>query len=170
MLRPNRWKGLPRPEPPAMRRPARQCQNGKCEPSSTHSEKEVQNHFVRWHRSRQERLCGPRRERIWQARVGTHQRCPGQAARDDRSLPPCTIGIGIEACSGVHHWARLFTLHGHTVRLMAPKFVVPYRLSGKRGKNDACDAAAICEAVQRPNMRFVPIKTLDQQSRLLVGQ
>ena len=70
----------------------------------------------------------------------------------------------------MHHWARLFTLHGHTVRLMAPKFVVPYRLSGKRGKNDACDAAAICEAVQRPNMRFVPIKTLDQQSRLLVGQ
>ena len=72
------------------------------------------------------------------------------------SLQPCTIGI--EACSGAHHWARLFTRHGHTVRLMAPKFVVPYRLSGKRGKNDACDAAAICEAVQRPHMRFVPVK------------
>lgn len=80
------------------------------------------------------------------------------------SLPPCVIGM--EACSGAHHWARLFQAHGHTVRLMAPKFVVPYRLSGKRGKNDAADAAAICEAVQRPNMRFVPIKSLEQQGRL----
>ena len=82
------------------------------------------------------------------------------------SLPPCTIGL--EACSGAHHWARLFMTHGHTVRLMAPKFVAPYRLSGKRGKNDAADAAAICEAVQRPNMRFVPVKTQDQQGRLMV--
>ena len=63
------------------------------------------------------------------------------------SLPPCTIGM--EACSGAHHWARLFMAHGHTVRLMAPKFVAPYRLSGKQVKNDAADAAAICEAVQR---------------------
>jgi transposase len=82
------------------------------------------------------------------------------------SLPPCVIGM--EACSGAHHWARLFQAHGHTVRLMAPKFVAPYRMSGKQGKNDAADAAAICEAVQRPNMRFVPIKSVDQQSRLLV--
>lgn len=69
------------------------------------------------------------------------------------SLPPCVVGM--EACSGAHHWARLFQAHGHTVRLMAPKFVAPYRLSGKRGKNDAADAAAICEAVTRPSMRFV---------------
>jgi transposase len=82
------------------------------------------------------------------------------------SLPPCLIGM--EACSGAHHWARLFAVHGHTVRLMAPKFVVPYRLSGKRGKNDAADAAAICEAVTRPNMRFVPPKSIEQQSQLLV--
>jgi transposase len=82
------------------------------------------------------------------------------------SLPPCVIGM--EACSGAHHWARLFQALGHTVRLMAPKFVAPYRMSGKQGKNDAADAAAICEAVQRPNMRFVPTKSLDQQSRLLV--
>lgn len=82
------------------------------------------------------------------------------------SLPPCLIGM--EACSGAHHWARLFASHGHTVRLMAPKFVVPYRLSGKRGKNDAADAAAICEAVSRPNMRFVPVKSIDQQCELLV--
>ena len=81
------------------------------------------------------------------------------------SLPPCTIGI--EACSGAHHWARLFQAHGHTVRLIAPKLVTPYRMSGKRGKNDAADAAAICEAVSRPNMRFVPVKTVEQQSRLM---
>jgi transposase len=82
------------------------------------------------------------------------------------ALPPCLIGM--EACSGAHHWARQFQAHGHTVRLMAPKFVAPYRLSGKKGKNDAADAAAICEAVTRPNMRFVPPKNLQQQSELLV--
>ncbi len=74
----------------------------------------------------------------------------------------------MEACSGAHHWARLFATHSHTVRLMAPKFVAPYRLSGKRGKNDAADAAATCEAVQRPNMRFVPVKSIEQQTRLMV--
>ena len=79
-------------------------------------------------------------------------------------LPPCLIGM--EACSGAHHWARAFSRFGHTVRLMAPKFVVPYRLSGKRGKNDAADAAAICEAVQRPAMRFVPVKDEAQQAHL----
>ena len=72
--------------------------------------------------------------------------------------------IGMEACSGAHHWARLFAAHGHTVQLMAPKLVAPYRMRGKRGKNDA-GAAATCGAVQRPNMRFVPIKTEEQQSR-----
>jgi transposase len=82
------------------------------------------------------------------------------------TLPPCTIGM--EACSGAHHWARLFLAHGHTVRLMAPKLVTPYRMSGKRGKNDAADSAAICEAVARPNMRFVPVKTEEQQARLMV--
>ena len=81
-------------------------------------------------------------------------------------LPPCVIGM--EACSGAHHWARLFQAAGHTVRLIAPKFVTPYRMTGKRGKNDAADAAAICEAIQRPHMRFVPIKSLEQQSRLMV--
>ena len=82
------------------------------------------------------------------------------------NLPPCLIGI--VACSGAHHWAREFAKFGHTVRLMAPKFVVPYRMSGKRGKNDAADAAAICEAVTRPNMRFEPVKSIEQQSRLYV--
>lgn len=82
------------------------------------------------------------------------------------NVPPCLIGM--EACSGAHHWAREFARFGHTVRLMAPKFVAPYRMSGKRGKNDAADAAAIAEAVTRPNMRFVPLKSIEQQSRLFV--
>jgi transposase len=82
------------------------------------------------------------------------------------SLPPCTVAM--EACSGAHHWARLFMGPGHTVRLIAPKFVAPYRMSGVRGKNDAADAAAICEAVQRPQMRFVPVKSIEQQSQLMV--
>ena len=71
------------------------------------------------------------------------------------SLPPCTIGM--EACTGAHYWAREFQTYGHTVRLMAPKLVTPYRMSGKRGKNDAADAAAVCEATGRSNMRFVPV-------------
>jgi transposase len=78
-------------------------------------------------------------------------------------LPPCLIGM--EACSGAHEWARQFTLLGHTVRLMAAKFVAPYR---KSGKNDGNDAEAICEAVARPNMRFVPIKSVDQQAVLSI--
>jgi transposase len=82
------------------------------------------------------------------------------------ALAPCIIGM--EACSGAHHWARQFARFGHTVRLIAPKLVAPYRMSGKRGKNDAADAAAICEAVQRPNMRFVAIKTEAAQARLCV--
>jgi transposase len=76
-------------------------------------------------------------------------------------LPPCLIGM--EACSGAHHWARQFRQYGHTVKLIAPKFVTPYRMSGRRGKNDAADAAAIAEAVTRPAMRFVPVKEEHQQ-------
>ena len=80
------------------------------------------------------------------------------------NLPPCLIGM--EACSGAHHWARQFQQYGHTVRLIALKFVTPYRMTGKRGKNDAADAAAICEAVTRPQMLFVPIKDEHQQATL----
>ncbi len=76
-------------------------------------------------------------------------------------LQPCLIGM--EACSGAHEWARRFAASGHTVKLMAAKFVTPYR---KSGKNDGNDAEAICEAVTRPNMRFVPVKSLEQQSDL----
>jgi transposase len=75
--------------------------------------------------------------------------------------PACVIGL--EACSGAHEWARRFQQFGHTVKLMAPRFVAPYR---KNGKNDSNDAEAICEAVGRPHMRFVPIKTPEQQSVL----
>lgn len=76
------------------------------------------------------------------------------------SLPPCVIGR--EACSGAHHEARLLQASGHTVRLIAPKFVTPYRMTGKRGENDAADAAAICEAIQRPHMRFEPMEYTDR--------
>jgi transposase len=82
------------------------------------------------------------------------------------TLPACTVAM--EACSGAHHWARLFAEHGHTVKLIAPKFVAPYRMGGKTGKNDAADAEAICEAVQRPTMRFVPVKSVEQQGKLMV--
>lgn len=81
-------------------------------------------------------------------------------------LPPCVIGM--EACSGAHHLARTLLQIGHTPKLMAPKFVAPYRMQGARGKNDANDAAAICEAVTRPNMRFVPVKSVDAQVTLTI--
>lgn len=82
------------------------------------------------------------------------------------SLPPCLIGM--EACSGAHEWARKLIALGHDARLMAPKLVAPYREGGRHKKNDAADAAAICEAVQRKTMRFVPIKSEEQQGRLAV--
>ena len=77
------------------------------------------------------------------------------------NLPICLIGM--EACGSAHFWARKLESFGHTVRLMAPQFVKPYV---KANKNDAADAEAICEAVGRPNMRFVPIKNVEQQSVL----
>ena len=77
-------------------------------------------------------------------------------------LPACLIGI--EACATSHHWARTLSAMGHEVRLMPPSYVRGYV---KRGKSDALDAEAICEAVQRPSMRFVPVKTVEQQSILM---
>jgi transposase len=76
-------------------------------------------------------------------------------------LPPCLVGI--EACASAHHWSRELKALGHTVRMMPPAYVKPYV---KRHKNDATDAEAICEAVTRPNMRFVATKTPEQQSCL----
>jgi transposase len=78
-------------------------------------------------------------------------------------LPPCLIGI--EACATSHYWARELQALGHRVRLMPPAYVRPYV---KRQKNDASDAEAICEAVTRPNMRFVEIKTVEQQSCMVL--
>src|SRR5260370_18123339 len=77
-------------------------------------------------------------------------------------LPACLIGI--EACGSAHYWGRELTKLGHTVKLMAAQFVVPYR---KRGKNDANDAEAICEAGGPPNMRFVAITTGQDQAVLM---
>jgi transposase len=84
-----------------------------------------------------------------------------QVASFFANLPPCLIGM--EACGSAHHWARKLQSFGHTVKLMAPQFVKPYV---KTNKNDAADAEAICEAVSRPNMRFVPIKNGEQQAVL----
>ena len=82
----------------------------------------------------------------------------GQLLKFFATLPPCLIGM--EACGGAHHWARELQKMGHTVKLMAAQFVKPYV---KSNKNDANDAEAICEAVGRPTMRFVSIKTIAQQ-------
>ena len=79
------------------------------------------------------------------------------------ALPPCLVGI--EACPTAHHWSRKLQALGHTVRLMPPSYVKAYL---KRNKNDANDAAAICEAVMRPSMRFVPTKSEQQQSSLML--
>ena len=78
------------------------------------------------------------------------------------ALPPCLVGM--EACATSHHWARELRKLGHDVRLMPAKDVKAYV---KRNKNDAADAEAICEAVRRPTMRFVTVKTVEQQGRLM---
>ena len=78
-------------------------------------------------------------------------------------LPACLVGV--EACASSHHWAREISGLGHEVKLIPPRYVKPYV---KRNKNDAADAEANCEAVTRPNMRFVPIKTEEQQSVLML--
>ncbi|MGD8123176.1 IS110 family transposase, partial [Vibrio sp. TRT 2004] len=77
------------------------------------------------------------------------------------TLPPCIVGM--EACSGAHHWSRELRKLGHTPKIMASKFVIPYRQSEK---NDANDAEAICEAVSRPKTRFVSVKSEEQQAVL----
>lgn len=78
-------------------------------------------------------------------------------------LPPCLVGM--EACGTAHHWARELAKSGHEVKLMPPAYVKPYV---KRGKTDAADAEAIAEAVTRPTMHFVPVKSVDQQAALML--
>ena len=82
-----------------------------------------------------------------------------------KQLAPTVIGI--EACGGAHHWVRLLSSFGHQVKLLPPQYVKPYV---KRGKSDAADAEAVCEAMSRPSMRFVPVKTAEQQAaQMLAG-
>lgn len=85
----------------------------------------------------------------------------GQVVEFFTNLPTCLIGM--EACGSAHYWARKLQTMGHTVKLMAPQFVKPYV---KTNKHDVADAEAICEAVRRPNMRFVPVKNIEQQAVL----
>src|SRR3546814_20099108 len=91
---------------------------------------------------------------------------PPRSTRPDTLFPYTTLFrsflVGIEACSNSHHWARELIALGHDVRLMPAQYVRPYV---KRGKNDAADAEAICEAVTRPTMRFVAVKTPEQIGR-----
>ncbi len=87
----------------------------------------------------------------------------GQLIAFFEKLSPCLVGM--EACATAHHWARELRTLGHDVRLIPPSYVKAYV---KRGKNDAADAAAICEAVGRPSMRFVPVKTAEQQTALML--
>ena len=125
IMTPTEWKGLASPKLTAKRLSVTKCHGGKCELSSTHSEGEVHEHFVRRHGSRKNVFAvhgvnepgQPELVRPSMARARLHELIA--------SLSPYVIVL--EACSGAHHWARLFTAHGHAVRLMAPKFVVPYR-------------------------------------------
>src|SRR5712672_3091358 len=87
----------------------------------------------------------------------------GAVAKFFAKLPPSRIGL--EACGASHHWARLLRGLGHEVVLLPPQYIKPYI---KRGKNDAIDAAAICEAMSRPGMRFVPIKSAESQAALML--
>ncbi|MBU2581598.1 MAG: IS110 family transposase [Alphaproteobacteria bacterium] len=86
----------------------------------------------------------------------------GQVLAFFAKLDPCLVGM--EACATAHHWARELIKLGHEVRLIPPAYVKPYV---RRGKNDAADAAAICEAVGRPSMRFVPVKPVENQAALM---
>jgi transposase len=85
-----------------------------------------------------------------------------QVAAFFANTPPCRVGM--EACGTAHFWAREIAACGHDVRLMPPGYVKPYV---KRNKHDAADAEAVCEAVRRPSMRFVPVKTPEQQAALI---
>ncbi len=92
---------------------------------------------------------------VWKRRLKRNQ---WLQAVSDKAEPGCVMGM--EACAGAHHWARELQLRGYPVRLIPPQFVKPYV---KSNKNDANDAEAICEAMSRPNMRFVAVKSVEQQ-------
>ena len=99
---------------------------------------------------------------------GAGRRMVARAIKRDQFIAwcmqlPAGCLVAMEACSSAHHWARRLRAMGLDARLIAANFVTPYRMEGKSGKNDMADAAAICEAASRPSMRFVPIKTCEQQ-------
>ncbi|MFZ5506211.1 MAG: IS110 family transposase [Pseudomonadota bacterium] len=87
----------------------------------------------------------------------------GQVEKFFAALPPTVVGL--EACGASHYWARVLRELGHEVRLLPPQYVKPYV---KRGKNDRIDAEAICEAMSRPSMRFVPVKSADEQAAAML--
>lgn len=104
---------------------------------------------------------------------GAGQRVVGRTLKRDQFLPwaaqlPPGCVVAMEACSSGHHWARQLRAMGLQARLIAAHFVSPYRMEGKSGKNDATDAAAVCEAASRPSMRYVPIKNCEQQGVMSV--
>lgn len=114
-------------------------------------------------------------KRVYQVHaVDAHGRCVlAKAMTPDRFFAWCAglpqgCVVAMETCGGAHHVARRLRLLGLDARLIAGHFVSPYRMAGKSGKNDANDAAAICEAAGRPHMRFVPVKTAEQQGQLAV--
>ena len=96
---------------------------------------------------------------MWKRRLKRHQ---WLKVLLDKIEPGCVIGM--EACTGAHHWARQLQAKGFTVKLIAPQFVKPYV---KSNKNDANDAEAVCEAMSRPSMRFVAVKTVEQQDEVV---
>jgi transposase len=96
--------------------------------------------------------------------AGRHRLRRGEVVSFFSSLSPCLVGI--ETCATAHYWAREIQQFGHEVRLIPPAYVKPYARRG--AKNDAADAAAICEAVTRPNMRFVPIKSVENLGFLML--
>ena len=95
--------------------------------------------------------------------VERRQLSRGQVEKYFASLSPTVVGL--EACGASHHWARVLRELGHEVRLLPPQYVKPYV---KRGKNDRIDAEAICEAMSRPSMRFVPVKSVDEQAAAML--
>ena len=104
---------------------------------------------------------------------GAGRRILSRAIKRDQFLAWCEqlpqgCLVVMEACSGAHAWARRLTTMGLDARLIAASFVSPYRMEGKSGKNDMTDAAAVCEAASRPTMRFVPIKTAEQQGVMVL--
>jgi transposase len=124
---------------------------------------DVRDHmYHRWPRHRKEQLSGPRHRRERQADADKEAEAR-QGARVLRQ--PAGVSDRMEACGGAHYWARELAKLGHEVRLMPPQYVRPYV---KTNKHDAADAEGCCEAVQRPSMRFVPVKSETQQSLLML--